>query len=126
MILHNYNSVIISIHVYIRVLFPGLRYWPYAGYKHPGTLHITFGLYSAYKSYIYCFVRSCADIWSIKISNHIFFLDISLIFHVSVKHWLCIHLHVALPTLTCFIIDYHVDNDTPFLLFRCVQPSKYL
>ena len=45
--------------------------------------------------------------------------DKSLIFvHVSVNHWLCIHLGV--DTLTCFIIDYHFHKDTSFLLFRCV------
>ena len=45
-------------------------------------------------------------------------LDILLIFPVSVKH--------QLSTLKCFIIDYHVNRDTLFLLFRCVQQSKYL
>ena len=31
--------------------------------------------------------HSCADIWNIKTGNQIFFLGISFIFHVSVKHW---------------------------------------
>ena len=65
-----------------------------------------------------------ADIWCRKISNQLFILDISLIVHVSVKYSLCVHL--GLLTQTCFIIDYHVNKDDPFLLFRYVQPSKNL
>ena len=35
------------------------------------------------------------------------------------KHWLYVHL--GLPTLTCFVIDYQVNEDTLFLLHRCVK-----
>ena len=58
-------------------------------------------------------VHSCANIWSTKISNQLFFLDISLISHVPVKHWL--YAHLDLRTLTCVIIDYLVNTYTPFL-----------
>ena len=87
--------------------------------------------HTCYTGYIYCIydvalilMYSCADIWSAEINQQIFCLDISLIFQVSVKHWLCVHL--GLLTLTCFIIDYHVNKDTQYLLFACVQPSKCL
>ena len=75
--------------------------------------------------YIYSiqvFVHSYADIWCTKIGNQILFLGISLFFHVSVKHWLC--LHQGLLTLTCFAIDYHVNKDTQFLLFWGVQQTQ--
>ena len=69
-------------------------------------------------------VHLCADIWSTTISNNILFLEIPLIFHVSVKHRLCVHF--SLLALTCFIIDYHVNKNTPFQIFRCVShPSIY-
>ena len=42
------------------------------------------------------------------------FLGIVLIVHVSLKHWLSIHL--GLPTLTCFIIDYHVKGPVMVVL----------
>ena len=45
-------------------------------------------------------------------------------FHGSLKHWLYVHL--CMLTLTCFIIDNRVNKDTPFLVLRCVQSSKYL
>ena len=52
------------------------------------------------------------------------FLGISLIFQCICEGLTLIHLD--LPTLTCFIIVYHVNTDTPFILCRCVQSSKYL
>ena len=33
---------------------------------------------------------------------------------------------VGLLTLICLVIDYHVNKDTPVLVFMCVQPSKHL
>ena len=60
------------------------------------------------------YVHSCDDIWSTNINNPIVFLDISpIMFYISVKHCLNVHLH--LHTLTCFTINYHVNNDTPFV-----------
>ena len=47
-------------------------------------------------------MNSNSDIWNTKISNFDLF------------------------TLTYFIIDNHVCKDTAFILFRCIQPSKYL
>ena len=69
-------------------------------------------------------LHSCGDVWNTKISNQICFLDISLIFLVCAKHWLCVHL--TLLALTCFIIDYHVkgasSRHTPFLeLLRMIK-----
>ena len=86
--------------------------------------------FACYIRYIYCIynmplvlMHSCADIWSTQNKQSTIFLGISLIFHISVKHWLCIH--IDLLTLTCIIINNHVKKYTPFLLFRYIQPSKY-
>ena len=98
-----------------------LKCWLYAVYKHHCTLHFTLDTYTAYRMPLIL----CAVIWSTKTGNGIFGLGIcsSLISHVSVKHCLCIHRGV--PTLTCFVIDYHVNTDDILLLFRCIQPYKY-
>ena len=63
------------------------------------TLHVRLGTY---------FVYSCAGMWSMQIGNKIFYLGISLICHISVKHWLCIHLDS--PTIPCIFIDYHAKS----------------
>ena len=57
-------------------------------------------------------LHSRADIWSKEILNQTFFSG--KVGDISVMDWLSIHLN--LPTLTCFIIDYHVNKDTPFPL----------
>ena len=58
----------------------------YAEHKHPGTWYITLCMYIVYKIYHF-FVHPCAHFWSAKIGRgyQIFFLCISLIFHVSMK-----------------------------------------
>ena len=54
---------------------------------HPSTLPVTLRTYIAIKI---CHLFQCthvhADIWSTKISNQLFLRDISLMFHISVKH----------------------------------------
>ena len=57
-------------------------------------------------------VQTCVDTLRIKTCNQICFLDISLMFHVSVKH--CLFILQGLVTLTHFVIDYidyHVNKE---------------
>ena len=96
----------------------------YVQETHLCTLLVTLGSYIAYEL---CHLFYCTHVLIFgaqnKISNQKTFSWHFTNFHVSVKHWFCVHL--GLLTLICFIIDYHVNKDIPFLLFRCVQPSNY-
>ena len=95
-----------------------LRYRTYAAYKHPGTLHATLGKYIAYKI---CHLFLCAH------ALIFVYLDISGRF--TNFHGICEALPLCslkFANLTCFIIDYLANTDTPFLLFNCDQPSQYL
>ena len=83
--------------------------------------HVTLGTCMAYiYKLLLILMHSCADIWRTKISNQIFVFT----------HYQCIYEALTLcscllSTQACFAIDYHVNKDTPFLLVRPLQPSKY-
>ena len=88
-------------------VWTGLYYPPhyYAGGRYNRTLFVALGTYF----YITCIqnmslicVHSSADMWSRQIGIQIFVVIISLLFLVSVKHLLCIHL--CLHTLTWLIV----------------------
>ena len=72
----------------------------------------------------FCALYNYADIWSTKIGIQ------SNICGWHFTNFLCICEALTLYspnllTLTCVVINYdHVNTDTPFLLFRCVQPSN--
>ena len=67
------------------------------------------------------FVHLCADIWITVIKYFVWAFHNFV--HVSVKQQRSIQLGWYI--LTCFINYYYVNKDTPFLLFMCIQPSKY-
>ena len=48
------------------------------------------------------------DIWNIQISNHIFFPDISLIFHETMTHWHFRGLDLIMQVLRDDFVDYGV------------------
>ena len=50
------------------------------------SVHVTLGYIYCIKDMSLILVHLCADIWSTKVGNHIFFLHILLIFNVPVNH----------------------------------------
>ena len=62
--------------------------------------------------------HTCDDILSTKIMRYFsqHFINFPCICEACV--------HIGLLTLTSFNINYHVNNDTPFRLFRCVISNQ--
>ena len=93
---------------------PGLRYRTCAGDAKSRHSACYIGYIYSIQDMLLVLLHSCADSWSTKTSNLILCLDISQMFHISVKHWLYIYLYLL--AITCdIIIDYHVNTDTPFV-----------
>ena len=54
------------------------------------------------------YVHSYGDVWSTKISNQILYMGISIICHVYMMLWLCIHIDVLIPYV---VVEYNVNKD---------------
>ena len=94
-----------------------IRSWVMAaGYKQPGILHIIFVTNIAYKI-CHCFVPHARDVTTYCWGN---FTNCACTCEASTFY------STRFLTLTWFMIEYHVNKGIPFLLFKCVQPSKYL
>ena len=108
------------------VLLPGLIYCPYAVYINLLAVYVLHCVHIF--TYTVCHLFLCTRVLifcGIQISNQVF-SSVHFTNCPCICETLTLYTSKFAYTNIWFIIDYHVNTDTQFLLFRCVRPSKYL